>query len=63
MPAPLLRLAGLLNPGAREIAEMRYQLDRPFVLDSTAAQQAFNLAPVPTDEALDETIRAMKTAA
>jgi nucleoside-diphosphate-sugar epimerase len=63
MPAPLLRMAGLLNPGAREIVEVRYQFDRPFVLDSTAAQQAFNLAPVSTGEALGETIRAMKAAA
>jgi nucleoside-diphosphate-sugar epimerase len=63
MPTPLLRLAGLLSPGAREIPEMLYQFDRPFVLDSTAAQQAFNLAPVSTDQALGETIRAMKAAA
>jgi nucleoside-diphosphate-sugar epimerase len=63
MPAPLLRLAAFVSPGAREIPEMRYQFDRPFVLDSTAAQQAFNLAPVSTDQALSETIRAMKAAA
>jgi len=63
MPTSLLRLAGLLSPGAREIPEMRYQFDRPFVLDSTAAQQAFNLAPVSTDQALSETIRAMRAAA
>jgi hypothetical protein len=42
---------------------MRYQFDRPFVLDSTAAQQAFNLVPASTDEALGETIRAMKATA
>jgi hypothetical protein len=60
MPSPLLRLAGLFNPGAHEILEMRYQFDRPFILDSTAAQQAFNLVPASTDEALRETIDAMR---
>lgn len=60
MPTPLLRLAGLFSSGAREIPEIRYQFDRPFVLDSTAAQRAFNLAPASTDQALGETIRAMK---
>ena len=63
VPSPLLRLAGLFSPGARELPEMRYQFDRPFVLDSTAAQQAFNLVPASTDEALGETIRAMKATA
>jgi hypothetical protein len=63
MPAAVLRLAGLFNPGARQIPEILYQFDRPFVLDSTAAQQAFHLTPAPTDQALGETIRAMKAAA
>jgi hypothetical protein len=42
---------------------MRYQFDRPFMLDSTAAQRAFNLVPASTEEALGETIRAMKATA
>ncbi|WP_422935286.1 NAD-dependent epimerase/dehydratase family protein [Sinomonas sp. P47F7] len=62
MPLGVLRLAGLFSPGARELPEMQYQFDRPFVLDSTAAQRAFRLAPTPTDEALGETIRAMTAA-
>ena len=61
--AALLRLAGLVSPGARQIPEILYQFDRPFVLDSTAAQKAFNLTPAPTDQALGETIRAMKATA
>jgi hypothetical protein len=31
---------------------MRYQFERPFVLDSSAAQQTFNLTPTPLDDAL-----------
>jgi len=63
MPTALLRLAGLASAGARQIPEVLYQFDRPFILDSTAAQRAFNLTPVSTDEALGETIRALKSAA
>jgi nucleoside-diphosphate-sugar epimerase len=56
MPGFALRLAGLVNPMAREMTEMQYQLRRPFVLDSSAATAAFGIEPAPTDEALRETI-------
>ena len=56
MPTLALRLAGLFNPVAREMLEMQYQLQRPFVLDSSAATVAFSIQPTPTDEALKETI-------
>ena len=59
MPALALRLAGLFNPAAREMAEVQYQLRRPFVLDSSAATAAFGIEPTPTDDALRETIAAM----
>jgi nucleoside-diphosphate-sugar epimerase len=62
MPSALLRLAGLVNPGAREMIEVRYQFERPFILDSSAAQQAFGFSPTSTDVALAETIRAIKPA-
>lgn len=60
MPAPALRLAGLVNPMAREMAEMQYQLRQPFVLDSSAATAAFGIEPAPTDEALRETIEGLR---
>jgi len=56
MPTIALRLAGLLNPAAREMLETQYQWQRPFVLDSTAATVAFGIKPTPTDEALREMI-------
>ncbi|WP_280668158.1 MULTISPECIES: NAD-dependent epimerase/dehydratase family protein [unclassified Kitasatospora] len=60
MPTALLRLAGLFSADAREIPEVRYQFDHPFVLDSTQATTAFGLAPTPTEEALRETITAAR---
>ncbi|MDH6135012.1 nucleoside-diphosphate-sugar epimerase [Kitasatospora sp. MAA4] len=62
MPSALLRLAGLFSAEAREIPEVRYQFDRPFVLDSTQAQTAFGLEPTPTEEALRETVAAIRSA-
>ena len=38
---------GLVNPFVRELRETQHQFRRPFVLDSTAAQQTFGLAPHP----------------
>ncbi|WP_027941554.1 NAD-dependent epimerase/dehydratase family protein [Amycolatopsis taiwanensis] len=56
MPGFALRLAGLFNPSAREMLEIQYQLQRPFVLDSSAATTAFGIEPTSTDEALREMI-------
>jgi nucleoside-diphosphate-sugar epimerase len=52
MPAAMLWFGGLFSPNARAFREMRYQFERPFVLDSSAAQQTFGLAPTPLDDAL-----------
>jgi len=52
MSSALLRVGGLVNPAAKEFIEMRYQFDRPFVLDSSAAQKTFGLEPTDLDDAL-----------
>ncbi|WP_306365117.1 NAD-dependent epimerase/dehydratase family protein [Nocardia sp. CC227C] len=56
MPSALLWAAGLFDADAREIRELRYQFDRPFVLDSTAATKEFGIEPTPTREALRATL-------
>ncbi|MEV0108370.1 NAD-dependent epimerase/dehydratase family protein [Nocardia sp. NPDC050799] len=61
MPGVLLRLAGLVEPAAREMVEVQYQLRAPFVLDSTAATEAFGLEPAPIDTALREMITGVRT--
>lgn len=61
MPLPLLRLAGLISRPARELPETRYQFDRPFIMDSTAAQAAFDIQPTPTETALRDTIDSLRT--
>jgi hypothetical protein len=42
----------------REFAEVRYQHDRPFVMDSSAAQTTFGLAPTPWQDVLRATVEA-----
>jgi nucleoside-diphosphate-sugar epimerase len=55
-PALLMRALRLVNPLIRELAEVSYQFENPFVLDSTAAQNTFGLAPTPWDEVLEGVI-------
>jgi nucleoside-diphosphate-sugar epimerase len=56
MPRAMLALAGLFNPVVRELPEVAYQMERPFIIDSTAAQAAFGLLPTPWEHVLSETI-------
>jgi len=55
-PALLIRAMGVVNPLIREFAEVSYQFESPFVLDSTAAEQTFGLAPTPWDDTLADVI-------
>ncbi|GAA1730972.1 NAD-dependent epimerase/dehydratase family protein [Isoptericola hypogeus] len=45
-------LAGvaLVSPMMRELRELAYQWERPYVMDSTAAQERFGIAPTPWAE-------------
>ncbi|MFD8320085.1 NAD-dependent epimerase/dehydratase family protein [Kitasatospora purpeofusca] len=51
-----LHLAGLVNPMLGELREVRYQFDRPFVIDSHAYTATFGESPTPIDEALGATV-------
>src|SRR5215467_8944185 len=56
MPRSMLRLAGLFSPVLRELPEVAYQMERPFILDSSAAEAAYGLRPTPWEDVLAETI-------
>jgi len=51
-----LRALGVVAPVLREFAEVGYQFDRPFVVDSSAFETTFGIRPTPVDEALSATI-------
>lgn len=56
LPRAAVRIGGLFVPLLRELAEVRYQFAEPFVLDSSAAQGTFGLAPTPLDDGLAATV-------
>jgi hypothetical protein len=45
MPYAALWAYGVFNPFGRELRETQHQFRKPFVLDSTPAQQTFGLKP------------------
>jgi nucleoside-diphosphate-sugar epimerase len=52
----LLRAIGLFNPKMRELVEMEYQFSKPFVVDDSKYQQAFNQPATPMRKAIQETV-------
>ena len=52
LPYAAVWAAGLANPFIKELRETQHQFRRPFVLDSSAAQQTFGLTPRSTDDAV-----------
>jgi nucleoside-diphosphate-sugar epimerase len=56
VPGWIIRAAGLFSEGTRELAEMLYQFERPFVMDSHVSQKAFALEPTPHDKAALATV-------
>ncbi|MEQ8964815.1 MAG: NAD-dependent epimerase/dehydratase family protein, partial [Azospirillaceae bacterium] len=58
----LLLALGLADARLRAIREITYQFDRPFVLDTTALEEAAGLAPTPLERALAETRAAFRQA-
>jgi nucleoside-diphosphate-sugar epimerase len=53
---PMLYLAGLFVPPAREMIEMAYEFEEPFLLDCSKIERAFGLRPTPLEEAVAETV-------
>ncbi len=55
-PKLLLRLAGLLNSQVRELLEMWYEFEEPFILDSTKFETAFGDVATSPPEAIQKTV-------
>jgi nucleoside-diphosphate-sugar epimerase len=53
---PMLRLAGLFIPAARETIEMLYEFEEPFILDSSRIERAFGLTPTPFEVSIPATV-------
>lgn len=51
-----LRMGGLFTPNAREMVEMLYQFERPFVLDDSKFRRAFGTEATPFATGIPETL-------
>ncbi|MEV7135226.1 NAD-dependent epimerase/dehydratase family protein [Arthrobacter sp. NPDC093128] len=56
LPPLLLRGLSLFNPTIRELLEMQYQFEEPFIVDSSKITDRLGLTATPIDEALAETL-------
>lgn len=56
IPGWLLRGMGRVHHGTHELAEMSFQFEGPFVLDSTASEKRLGLSPTPLTEGAAETV-------
>jgi nucleoside-diphosphate-sugar epimerase len=61
VPKLALRALGLVNPTLRELAEMAYEFDEPFVLDTSKYQTAFGAAGTPLADAIAATLAWYRT--
>jgi nucleoside-diphosphate-sugar epimerase len=59
-PRLLIRAMGLFDKQMGELPEVAYQFEDPFVLDSTAAQETFDLKPTPWDDMLSDVIASFR---
>jgi nucleoside-diphosphate-sugar epimerase len=56
MPALAVRALGLFSPMMRGLAEMTYEFEEPFVLDTTKYRSTFGTAVTPLNSAIAETV-------
>ncbi|GAB1693720.1 NAD-dependent epimerase/dehydratase family protein [Krasilnikovia sp. M28-CT-15] len=57
MPPALVRVLGAFSPFIRELGEVGYQFERPFIVDSTACTTRFELTPTPLPDQVEATVR------
>jgi nucleoside-diphosphate-sugar epimerase len=53
---PMMAIAGLFIPGARETVEMMYEFEKPFVVDSGKFVRTFGVKATPLADAIKETV-------
>jgi nucleoside-diphosphate-sugar epimerase len=63
VPKLLLRVLGLANPLMRGLAEMSYEFEEPFILDTTKFETAFGTSATPLATAITDTIAWYRTRA
>ncbi|MBX7043442.1 MAG: NAD-dependent epimerase/dehydratase family protein [Ignavibacteria bacterium] len=57
----MLSLAGMFNKSAKEVIEMLYEFNEPFILNSEAMEKTFGLTATPMEQRIKETIEWAKS--
>ena len=52
----ILAIMGLFNPTIKEVIEMLYEWNQPFIMDSSDFQKTFGMKPTPLEVAVKETL-------
>jgi nucleoside-diphosphate-sugar epimerase len=52
----MMRLVGLFNPAVREVVEMMYEFEEPFIIDHSRFEAAFGNGVTAHEEAISETV-------
>ncbi len=60
-PVLLLRALGVVNPTVRELIELQYEFQEPFVVDSTKIAAKLDVHATPLDQALADTLASYRT--
>jgi nucleoside-diphosphate-sugar epimerase len=55
-PVLLLRAIGVFNPTVRELVELQYEFEEPFIVDSGKITAKFDLHATPVEQALTDTL-------
>jgi nucleoside-diphosphate-sugar epimerase len=60
LPPVVLRALGLVDPTMRELVEMQYQFEEPFVVDSSRIAGKLGVPATPLEQALADTLRSYR---
>ncbi|MEU0316013.1 NAD-dependent epimerase/dehydratase family protein [Nocardioides sp. NPDC006273] len=63
VPTWALKSIGAVHAGTRELAEMVFQFDKPFVMDSSASEKRLGLSPTPIETGAKATVDWWRTQA
>ncbi len=60
MPRAMVGLIGVFNANLREVKEVLFEFEEPFVVDSSAFESTFEQSATPLDEAIPATVEWFK---
>jgi nucleoside-diphosphate-sugar epimerase len=52
----MMWIGGFFIPAAKEVVEMMYEFEQPFIVDSSAFEETFGMQATPLREAIRETV-------